>query len=882
MKKQKVSWLAKISVLSAKHINIGFIIWTTILAIGLICYLQAMKREGFPNVQSPIGSAIISYPINSKELVDQKITKPVVEEALKNDKVKKVTGIASDNGSNIIIEYKESADAEVENNKIYDSIRNNNLIPAEAKIEFSKVLAGKYRSKYDVLVAVHSDNLKSDELYSYSQKINEQFKSQLEGSKIEVIEQTASLKLPNGNEQSFVQGYDWYGNREGEEIKIAPSFILGVQKPENKDLIAYNEEINSTINRFNSSNQDIKASVAAAEAPVVESQIEMLQENLLEGILIVSLICLAFISIRAGIVASIAMLATLTLSMIILYISGITLNTITLFALILCLGLIVDDTVIMIEAIEKYEGQFTSFLEAIKFSANRVAVASLAGTLTTMLGFAPLLFITGVLGKFIRILPITVIVSLAVSLLVSVTFVPFFARVTQVKKRKKKHSINPFVSLEKSIGKNLHNLIIKTDTKSKKFAAIIISASLGLIIITLGTIKLSALKFDIFPQTKNTNNLKVVFSVPQSQTIQYSLDKSAEINNKVNESISEYVDSISYYSSGNSQGGTIQIKLTPYQTRDITSQKVLEKLKLKLRKIEGVKIYASQVDVGPPKDEFPFRVQINNKGPEKAILAAESINKFLNGKEIKRPNSSIAKINKTEFNINSPVTTRINNNQVIEVKAGFDSDDISTLVNITKTDVEKYLDNEANRFGLSKNDFSFDFGSESSNQESFKGVIYALPLLVIAMYILLAIQFKGFIQPLLIFIAVPFSLPGVAIGLASTNNPISFFAVVGFFALIGISVNNTIMLVDFANQRRREGFGSREAMAQAIKARIRPLLVTSTTAVVALIPLVLTNPFWESLAVTLMFGLISSTILVTTIFPYYYLAVEKIRSKKYS
>jgi multidrug efflux pump subunit AcrB len=150
------------------------------------------------------------------------------------------------------------------------------------------------------------------------------------------------------------------------------------------------------------------------------------------------------------------------------------------------------------------------------------------------------------------------------------------------------------------------------------------------------------------------------------------------------------------------------------------------------------------------------------------------------------------------------------------------------------------------------------------------------------MYILLAIQFKGFIQPLLIFMAVPFSLPGVAIGLTLTNNPISFFAVVGFFALIGISVNNTIMLVDFANQKRREGFGPRESMAKAIEARIRPLLVTSITAVVALLPLVLTDPFWESLAVTLMFGLISSTILVTTIFPYYYLAVEKLRSKKYN
>jgi len=254
----------------------------------------------------------------------------------------------------------------------------------------------------------------------------------------------------------------------------------------------------------------------------------------------------------------------------------------------------------------------------------------------------------------------------------------------------------------------------------------------------------------------------------------------------------------------------------------------------------------------------------------------------LSGLSLKRPNSSTAKINKTEFKAESPIVTRVDDNKVIELKAGFDSNDTSTLVNIAKGEVEKYLDSPENRFGLDKSDFKFDFGSESSNQESFKGVIYALPLLLIAMYVLLAIQFKGLVQPLLIFMAVPFSLPGVAIGLLLSSNPISFFAVVGFFALIGISVNNTIMLVDFANQKRREGLGPREAMAKAIEARIRPLLVTSITAVVALLPLVLSDPFWESLAVTLMFGLISSTILVTTIFPYYYLALEKFRSKKYN
>jgi multidrug efflux pump subunit AcrB len=102
---------------------------------------------------------------------------------------------------------------------------------------------------------------------------------------------------------------------------------------------------------------------------------------------------------------------------------------------------------------------------------------------------------------------------------------------------------------------------------------------------------------------------------------------------------------------------------------------------------------------------------------------------------------------------------------------------------------------------------------------------------------------------------------------------------VGFFALIGISVNNTILLTDFANQRRKLGDSPREAIASALSARVRPLLTTSITAVVALIPLALTNPFWESLSVTLIFGLLSSTFLVLVAFPYYYLIFESVRSR---
>ncbi|MCA9342793.1 efflux RND transporter permease subunit, partial [Candidatus Saccharibacteria bacterium] len=224
--------------------------------------------------------------------------------------------------------------------------------------------------------------------------------------------------------------------------------------------------------------------------------------------------------------------------------------------------------------------------------------------------------------------------------------------------------------------------------------------------------------------------------------------------------------------------------------------------------------------------------------------------------------------------------TRVNGKRIVEVSANFDDDDVSALVQATQKEIEdNFLTNPDNLAGLDADTIEFDFGSETQNQESFESVLIAFPILVLAMYILLAVQFRSFFQPLLILIAVPFSFFGVAVALAATNNPLSFFVMVAFFALIGISVNNSILLTDYANQNRRAGMSPRYAMADALKQRTRPLITTSITSVLALMPLALSDPFWESLAFTLIGGLTASAILVLISFPYYYLGLEALRSR---
>jgi multidrug efflux pump subunit AcrB len=223
---------------------------------------------------------------------------------------------------------------------------------------------------------------------------------------------------------------------------------------------------------------------------------------------------------------------------------------------------------------------------------------------------------------------------------------------------------------------------------------------------------------------------------------------------------------------------------------------------------------------------------------------------------------------------------RLDGQRFIEVRAQYDQDDgLTGVLNQTEdviTDLFSTSDIESR--GLAANALGFDFGSESDTQDDFASLGLAGLVALLLMLLLITVQFRSLAQSLLIFLAIPFSFFGVFSALALTDNPLSFLAVVGFIALIGVAVNNTILLVDSANRHRREGATAGEAIQHAVTTRFRPLVATTLTTVVGLLPLSLSDPFWESLGFTLMGGLISSTILVLLTFPAFYLGLEAVRT----
>jgi multidrug efflux pump subunit AcrB len=556
------------------------------------------------------------------------------------------------------------------------------------------------------------------------------------------------------------------------------------------------------------------------------------------------------------------------------------LNVITLFALILGLSLIVDDTIIMVEAIDAARRKTKSPREAVQVAVRKISRAMVAATTTAALSFAPLLFVGGILGSFIHAIPVTIISALFVSLLVALIFIPLFARGLLLGKKQmgEKGVHEVAANFEAKIAYLICKPMLWARGSTKKLVSVgLVAVFIGLLFIGSAGFIFQKVVFNIFPPTKDSNGVIVTLAYPSDTTIEQAEGIAAQADKLISKNLGSYFVSDTYYGMGSATTSMTVVNITPYTERDVASPELVKQLQASFDKdFPAAKATVGQLDVGPPTAAFNVQVQTSDR--EKGFKLAHDIENYLKHTTLKRPSGKIAHFR----NVGVSSTNEYLRNKgvpTINVGASFDGDDTTTLVTLAQDAVKKeYTASKLASFGLPKNAVAFDLGQESENQDSFKALALAFPILMFVIFLLLALEFRSLLQPLLIFLAIPFSLFGVTLGLYLTNNAFSFFAAMGFFALIGLSLKNTILLTDYANQSRKNGLGAIDSAVAALGERFRPLVATSLTAVCSLIPLAITSPFWQGLAVVLIFGLLSSTTLVILVFPYYYLGGEFLRT----
>lgn len=876
--------IASFSLIFAKRIRVTLLLLIATLGVGFLSYTSLLQREGFPPIEVPVGIVQTTYFVDDTQKVDSKVTRPIEIAIASIPEVTQVDSSTNENFSLVVANFDSSITSEEGIELVQKEVEKIQAdLPELADTSFQTFKASSIDGENDLLFTISSEEYSILEQQEKAQEIALEIQELSEVQEANVIEQiTFEIDVETGEEFEFTSAFQRVGADHDGDFEFSDAVAIGVVKRSDSiGTLELSDAIREKVDELveDGTLDDYEVAYGGDFAPSLRDQISSLESNALYGLIFVVIMLIIFVSWRASIISAIFIPTVMTATFVALLLIGYSLNVLTLFALILVLGLLVDDAIVVIEAIERKRQNGARPLEAIKESLYEIGPADISGTLTTLLVFAPMTAVTGVLGDFIRIIPITVIVALTLSLVIALSFIPFMTLFTLRGKRTKKlngpaKTIDTFIyGLPKSVDA-LGNVVTKfIDAYLKRPGTIVLMAIIGFVIIGMGGAVSTALELNIFPPPKDADEIAVnITYLPETQ-IERARDIALEIEQILVNTVGEenLRSAVHYFADENA--ATISAVLTPMADRDVTASRLVSDLEDIFAEYDDAQVKPFVSAAGPPTEDYQFFMQIFADDQETLESATSEFSTYLSNKEI-ADGVEVTEVLVTELD----VVAKRDNRRFAQVKAKLSDTTNATYVLDLEEEIQSEYDaRKLAQIGLEDDAIEFDKGQESENQESFASTFTALIFALIIMIGLLVVQFNSFSQPFLILMAIPLSFPGLFPGLYITDNPFGFFTMIGIIGLSGIVVNNTIMLMDFANQQRNQGKSIRESIVHAVHTRFRPLVTTSVTTVVGLLPLSLSDPFWESLAFSIIFGLLSSTVMVILVFPAYYAIVEWMR-----
>ncbi len=866
---------------------------TVLLSLGLIVagifsYTTLLKREGFPSINFPVALINVNYLVDSPQQIDEEIIEPIELILEDIEEIDSTQTVIRPNQASMQIVFDQGADAEDLLGDIEQEVKTTISVPQEASLNYRAIDPDSvdFEGKYDVILSVIPEDGDPgiEEVQQQAARFVEEI-AQADGVvRAEVIEQVVARTDPQTGEEVQVQeSFRILGTRADGELTFNTAVEIGVVKAGDSSAIELSNALQDQIKTIDTGQYEIIISSDLAET--VREQISDLETNALVGLLIVAVIMFFVISWRSSIIIALFIPIVLAATFFVLFLLGYTLNVITLFALILVIGIIADDAIVVLEAIDYYKRRGFKGVNAVREAVNDIGVPDVAGTITTVLVFIPMAAISGILGEFIRPIPITVIITLIISVLVGLTIVPFVANILF---RSEYQNIKGDNSFKKTVNYILNGtgiIIVKLSQKIgdlvqiylKKWYLALLVLFLSLVYLGIGGYYGGQLDFNVFPAEDDSDAVVINVSFDAGTSLEQAIEDAREINNVVSEEFGDLIEEVTYLQA-NENSLYIVVGLVSRDVRDITSVAIAESLNDQIEDQVTVRTLdvSSQSTGGPPDSQFPFGVQVFSSDSKKLEQATAEIQDYLQDQVTSTISVQDTVIEYTD------IIAKEDGNQYAVVRASLEEGyTTGTLVQLEERVSSQFNADKLTSLGLPEDAIEIDQGQQGEFLESFNSAIVALGIALFVMYVFLVILFNSYLQPLLIFLAIPFSLPGVFLGLYLTDNSFSFFVQIGLIALIGVVVNNTIVLVSYANKIKRENnVRLAEIGAEAVRVRARPIIATSLTTIGGLLPLALTNPFWEGLAYTIIFGLISSTIMIIFVFPLFYVVIEKIRGWK--
>jgi multidrug efflux pump subunit AcrB len=730
--------------------------------------------------------------------------------------------------------------------------------------------------------------------------------------------------------------------------------FITVKQKENYNIFSIRKDIEPVFEAYRPLlDEDIELITVFDQSESVDKRINGFLGNLLQGIILVGLIILLSLGIRASLIVILAIPFSIVVGLGFVDISGFGLQQISIAGLVISLGLLVDNSIVIVQNIGRFMDMGYNRRDAAIKGSEQLAWPIISATATTMLAFIPIIAMPDKAGRFIQSMPVTVLFTLLASLFLALSLNPYLASVFlkgNSTQGRKKFSLD----LKSSLKRLIEGPYRRTLAFSLKRKWLVIFISLAAFV-GCGLLFFKYVGVSFFPKAEKPQFM-IRIDTPESSNI----EKADRIARYV-ETVLDTIPGVRHYATNVGHGNPriyyntfpkqseksfaeIYVELEEYENQRFDM--LIGRLRSLFSTYPGAQINVKEFEQGAPI-EAPLTIKITgddldilkkiSADLEKFVRETDgvvNIDNILNKKStdiyfnINRDKAGmlgvpVFEIDRTirtcitgagiskyrdrkgkEYNIvlRLPFEKQIRVSDFdkihvtsltgraiplkqlanIEFREGhgiithFDMDRNGTITaDIQKgyllDDIVSHLEQHFNAYPWPEG-YSYQFTGElESREESFGGIFKASIIALIAIFAVLVLQFRSFTQPLIIFSAIPLGAIGSVLALCFTGNPFSFTAGIGFISLIGVVVNNSIILVDYTNNLLREGKPIIEAVKEAGETRFIPIILTTLTTIGGLLPLTLRGgTLWAPMGWTIIGGLLVATFLTLLLVPILY------------
>ncbi len=745
----------------------------------------------------------------------------------------------------------------------------------------------------------------------------------------------------------------------------APAVLLNVEKNRSDDVLDVMDLVKKFVEEEQQRTPGVSLAITRDMATLVEDRLGMLVKNGVQGLVLVMLVLWLFFSAKHAFWVGMGLPVSFAGAFFLMKTMGIQFDMMTLVALLIVIGIIVDDAIVISENIAVHREAGKDPVSASIEGTLEVMPGVLASFATTAVIFFPLAFLSGDLGNILKAVPMVMLLTLVISLIEAFLILPTHL----------KHSTfdNHRNSAQQWIDKKLSILRDKCTQYVELFVRwryLGLGALLGVLLISISLVVSGILAFSPLPELDNESieaRLLMPPGVPFTQTettVQVVLEALERVNTKltphqpgeqpmVRQIAVHYGLNTDAHEAGD-HVATIVVDLLSPEIRTHTSSAIralwrtevgvlsdvvflkfsdpvigpqgkgLElrvmgddlgqlhdaalELQHWLAAFDGVNDLSSDLRPGKPEIRFQLKPGAQTLGVNSAIVA-EQLRGAFNGLIVQEVQVGREKFEvlvrlddhaRAQFNTLDNFTIHSSNGHLVPLSAvayitesrgyarrnrinGENTITIEGLIDANKTTSAAVIAKTENMFldqWLAKHpDVRLDVQGETAESNKTLGSMrHGFMYGFLGMFLLLALQFRSYVEPLVVIIIIPLSFSGVILGHLLLGHNITMPSILGFISLAGIVVNDSILLVTFVEKRLAQGWELHKAVVQAARDRFRAILLTSVTTVAGLLPILMETSLQAKvvipLAISLAFGLTTATIMVLFVIPAFYMVLH--------